>query len=68
MIGRTPPLASRRAPRTARAGADRHDTSHRIRETIVAALQPALANQKSVADAAKEMARVGQLVLDKIPK
>ena len=39
-----------------------------FRDAIVAALQPALANQKAVPDAAKEMARVGQLVLDKIPK
>jgi ABC-type glycerol-3-phosphate transport system substrate-binding protein len=31
-------------------------------------LTPAFANQKAVPDAAKEAARVGQLVLDKIPK
>jgi ABC-type glycerol-3-phosphate transport system substrate-binding protein len=39
-----------------------------FRDAISAALLPALLNQKSVADAAKEMARVGQLVLDKIPR
>lgn len=39
-----------------------------FRDVVTAALLPALANQTSVPDAAKEMARVGQLVLDKIPK
>lgn len=39
-----------------------------FRDTIVPALQPAFANQKSVPDAAKEATRVGQLVLDKIPQ
>jgi multiple sugar transport system substrate-binding protein len=39
-----------------------------FRDTIVPALQPAYANQKSVPDAAREAARVGQLVLDKIPQ
>jgi multiple sugar transport system substrate-binding protein len=39
-----------------------------FRDAIVAALQPGFANQKSVPDAAREAARVGQLVLDKIPR
>jgi multiple sugar transport system substrate-binding protein len=38
------------------------------RDAILAEFLPAIANRRSVPDAAKEMARVGQLVLDKIPK
>jgi multiple sugar transport system substrate-binding protein len=38
------------------------------RDDVVAALLPAFANKKSVADAAKDAARAGDLVLAKIPK
>lgn len=38
------------------------------RDAVLAELLPAIANRRSVPDAAKEMTRVGQLVLDKIPK
>jgi hypothetical protein len=39
-----------------------------FRDAVVGALAPALANQRSVPDAAREMTRLGQLVLDRIPK
>jgi hypothetical protein len=38
------------------------------RDAVLAELLPAIANRRSVADAAKEMARVGQGVLDRIPR
>jgi hypothetical protein len=38
------------------------------RDAVQAQFLPAVANQKAVPDAAKEMARVGQVVLDKIPR
>ena len=38
------------------------------RDSVLAEFLPAVANRRSVPDAAKEMARVGQIVLDKIPK
>jgi multiple sugar transport system substrate-binding protein len=38
------------------------------RDAVLAEFLPAIANRRSVADSAKEMARVGQVVLDKIPR